>query len=90
MSLYALRPRFQSLLRPSAQALHAAGVTANQVTIAACLVSVLLGAWLASRAGVAPGMWVDTVLGDVCGLSLLTVVNRVRQGIAQADGRIRS
>ena len=51
MSLYALKPRFQSLLRPSAQALHAAGVTANQVTIAACLVSVLLGAWLASRAG---------------------------------------
>jgi CDP-diacylglycerol---glycerol-3-phosphate 3-phosphatidyltransferase len=33
-------------LRPLVGALHRAGVTANQVTVAACAVSVLLGAWL--------------------------------------------
>ena len=43
MSIYLLKPRFQSLLRPAVAALHAAGVTANQVTVAACVVSVLLG-----------------------------------------------
>ncbi|MDZ3995418.1 CDP-alcohol phosphatidyltransferase family protein [Pseudomonas sp. Teo4] len=43
LSIYQLKPRFQSLLRPSVQRLHDRGVTANQVTITAALVSVLLG-----------------------------------------------
>jgi CDP-diacylglycerol--glycerol-3-phosphate 3-phosphatidyltransferase len=43
VTIYLLKPRFQSLLRPATAALHAAGVTANQVTLAACAVSVLLG-----------------------------------------------
>jgi CDP-diacylglycerol---glycerol-3-phosphate 3-phosphatidyltransferase len=43
MSIYLLKPRFQSLLRPAVRRLHGAGVTANQVTLAACAVSVLLG-----------------------------------------------
>lgn len=43
MSIYLLKPRFQALLRPAVGALHAAGVTANQVTMVACVVSVLLG-----------------------------------------------
>ena len=49
MSIYALKPRFQALLRPLTGALYRAGVTANQVTIAACAASVALGAWLAFR-----------------------------------------
>ena len=40
LSIYALKPRFQALLRPLAAALARAGVTANQVTVAACVVSV--------------------------------------------------
>lgn len=43
MSIYRLKPRFQSLLRPAVAALHGAGVTANQVTLAACVISVALG-----------------------------------------------
>lgn len=43
MSIYALKPRFQALLRPLVRCLHAAGVTANQVTLAACVISVALG-----------------------------------------------
>lgn len=47
MSIYALKPRFQALLRPLVGVLYRAGVTANQVTVAACVVSVALAAWLA-------------------------------------------
>jgi CDP-diacylglycerol--glycerol-3-phosphate 3-phosphatidyltransferase len=46
LSIYLLKPRFQALLRPLVRRLHAAGVTANQVTVAACAVSVALGLWL--------------------------------------------
>jgi len=54
MSIYLLKPRFQSLLRPAVAALHAAGVTANQVTVAACVVSVLLGLGLYLDGGSTP------------------------------------
>lgn len=50
MSVYALKPQFQALLRPCARRLHALGITANQVTIGAGLVSVGLGLWLAAHA----------------------------------------
>ena len=46
MSIYALKPRFQALLRPFVGVLYRAGVTANQVTLVACVISVALGAWL--------------------------------------------
>jgi phosphatidylglycerophosphate synthase len=40
MTLYALKPRFQGLLRPLVARLASVGVTANQVTVAAALGSV--------------------------------------------------
>jgi len=43
MSIYLLKSRFQNLLRPLVVTLHARGVTANQVTLAACVISVVLG-----------------------------------------------
>jgi CDP-diacylglycerol--glycerol-3-phosphate 3-phosphatidyltransferase len=43
-SVYDLKPKFQSLLRPLSDALVAAGVTANAVTIFAMLLSVASGA----------------------------------------------
>jgi len=43
MTLYQLKPAFQSLLRPAVQRLARMGVTANQVTVAACAISVALG-----------------------------------------------
>ena len=46
MSIYGLKPRFQALLRPLAGGMYRAGITANQVTTAACVVSVALGALL--------------------------------------------
>ncbi|MBX3503299.1 MAG: CDP-alcohol phosphatidyltransferase family protein [Alphaproteobacteria bacterium] len=42
-SLYALKPRFQALLRPMVGGLARAGVRANQVTVAAALGSIAVG-----------------------------------------------
>lgn len=50
MSIYALKPKFQVLLRPLAASFFRAGVTANQVTVGACIVSVALGISLAIAA----------------------------------------
>ena len=47
LSIYQLKPRFQNLLRPLVQRLYDRGVTANQVTLAAAVVSVLIGLLLA-------------------------------------------
>lgn len=47
MTIYDLKPAFQDLLRPVCRALANAGVTANQVTIAALLVSFVVGGVLA-------------------------------------------
>ena len=43
MTIYDLKPAFQAVLRPSCRALVRAGFTANQVTIAAMVLSVLVG-----------------------------------------------
>ena len=52
MSIYELKPKFQNLLRPLVRRLYSAGVMANQVTLAACVLSVLLGALLVKFADV--------------------------------------
>lgn len=46
MSIYALKSRFQALLRPGVHVLQRIGVTANQVTLFACVISIALGAFL--------------------------------------------
>ncbi|MEX0641761.1 MAG: CDP-alcohol phosphatidyltransferase family protein [Pirellulales bacterium] len=48
-SIYDLKPRFQALLRPLTNWLAACGVTANQVTIAAAVMSLAVGALVASN-----------------------------------------
>ena len=52
MSIYELKPKFQNLLRPLVKRLYSTGVTAYQVTLAACVLSVLLGALLVKFADV--------------------------------------
>lgn len=46
LSIYQLKPAFQNLLRPGVKRLYDRGVTANQVTLFAAVVSVLLGTLL--------------------------------------------
>ena len=43
MTIYDLKPAFQNLLRPLCNALAKAGITANQVTVAAMLLSLVVG-----------------------------------------------
>jgi CDP-diacylglycerol--glycerol-3-phosphate 3-phosphatidyltransferase len=45
-TLYQLKPRFQSLLRPLVVRCAAIGITANGVTLAAMVISLALGGWL--------------------------------------------
>lgn len=52
MTLYNIKPRFQSLLRPMVGALAARGITANQVTLTAATGSILLGLLLIAFAEV--------------------------------------
>jgi len=55
MTIYALKPRFQALLRPLAGGLARMGVTANLVTVAAAVGSILAGgltAWFAASRAV--------------------------------------
>ena len=46
MTIYSFKPKFQGLLRPGVVALARAGVTANQVTFAAALGSIAVGAYV--------------------------------------------
>lgn len=47
LSIYDIKPRFQSLLRPLTTRLAAAGITANAVTLLAMVISVAIGLALA-------------------------------------------
>lgn len=48
VSIYDAKPQFQALLRPLTNALARAGVTANQVTLAAAVLSIATGAAVAA------------------------------------------
>ncbi len=52
MTIYQLKPAFQNLLRPLCRALARSGITANQVTVAALLLSLITGLslWLSGSA----------------------------------------
>lgn len=47
VTIYDLKPRFQALLRPLCRALAAGGITANQVTLLALLLSLAVGSAMA-------------------------------------------
>jgi CDP-diacylglycerol--glycerol-3-phosphate 3-phosphatidyltransferase len=51
VTIYDLKPAFQNLLRPLCRALASAGVTANQVTLAALLGSIAVGGLFAINPG---------------------------------------
>jgi CDP-diacylglycerol--glycerol-3-phosphate 3-phosphatidyltransferase len=50
-SIYDIKPQFQRLLRPLTRSLARAGVTANQVTVAAAVLSCAVGACIAAWPG---------------------------------------
>ena len=52
MSIYELKPKFQNLLCPLVKRLYNVGITANQVTLTACILSILLGVLLTKFADI--------------------------------------
>ena len=73
-SVYDIKPAFQKVLRPAVRALAAAGVTANQVTVAAVLLSILAGAAIA--------FWPQAVWPLVCA----PIVLLLRMALNAIDG----
>ena len=66
MTIYDLKPAFQNLLRPACKVLARAGVTANQVTVAAVLLSIATGADYTAFA--AAGPFSGPPRASVCGV----------------------
>lgn len=56
-SIYQLKPIFLNVLRPLVKKLYQLGVTANQVTLSAMIISVLLGLFLYLQAATSPLIW---------------------------------
>ncbi len=75
-SIYQIKPRFQALLRPLVRGLAAGGATANQVTLAAALMSIVTGVVLAHWPSL-PEIWF-----------LLSVVLFLRMALNAIDGML--
>lgn len=75
-TLYAIKPAFQSLLRPLTDWLASRGVTANQVTVAAAILSIAAGLAIAAYPA-SPAI-----------LLLLTVVLFLRMALNAIDGML--
>ncbi|MDA8259563.1 MAG: CDP-alcohol phosphatidyltransferase family protein [Betaproteobacteria bacterium] len=75
-SVYDLKPRFQALLRPLVDSLAQRGVTANQVTIAAVLLSFIGGGLIAWRPF------------EAWPLLLLPLILLARMGLNAIDGML--
>lgn len=56
-SVYDIKPRFQALLRPLVRRMATVGIRANQVTVAAMLVSLLVGLAVGGAAGGHRWVW---------------------------------
>ena len=74
MTIYDLKPKFQALLRPIVAMLHAKGITPNQVTWAALILSITTGILLALTKG---ATWV---------LLLVPFVMFIRMALNAIDG----
>ncbi|WP_028577318.1 CDP-alcohol phosphatidyltransferase family protein [Desulfomicrobium escambiense] len=76
MTVYALKSRFQSMLRPACRFLAAHGVTANQVTVAAMVLSAAAGSlvWLSA--------------GERWALSVVPCTLFVRMALNALDGML--
>lgn len=82
VSIYQLKPRFQQLLRPALDRLAAAGLTPNQVTLAAGVLSMSYGGILAAWPAM-PALW----LGLPFFLLLRMALNAIDGMLAKHTGR---
>ena len=75
MSLYQLKPQFQNLLRPCSNWLASCGVTANQVTVFTCLLSIVTSAFL-------------FIVGESVWWLLLPLILFIRMALNAIDGML--
>ncbi|GAA4357356.1 CDP-alcohol phosphatidyltransferase family protein [Kangiella marina] len=75
ISVYQLKPKFQQLLRPLVSGLANAGVTANQVTVVAMLLSIATGAVI---------LWQQSLVW----FYLLPIVLFIRMALNAIDGML--
>ncbi|MCH8001119.1 MAG: CDP-alcohol phosphatidyltransferase family protein [Proteobacteria bacterium] len=88
-SVYDFKPRFQNMLRPRAEALVAAGASANQVTLAAAGLSILTGGSIALWPGSAwPLLLLPPVLFARMALNALDGMMAREHGQATALGAL--
>jgi CDP-diacylglycerol--glycerol-3-phosphate 3-phosphatidyltransferase len=83
-SIYQLKPAFQNLLRPLVRRLAAAGVTPNQVTIAALALSIGVGAAVA----IAPGQKLPLLL--VPGVMFVRMALNAIDGMLAREHRMQT
>lgn len=81
-SIYELKPAFQGLLRPLVGRLAAAGVTANQVTLAALALSLATGGVVALVAPAPGALWLVPLV-----LALRMALNAVDGMLAREHGQ---
>ena len=88
-TIYDLKPKFQALLRPAAAWLARAGVTANAVTVAALLLSIAQGAWLALQPGAAlPLLVLPATLFVRMALNAIDGLMAKEHGLASSGGAV--
>ncbi|BFI94669.1 MAG: CDP-alcohol phosphatidyltransferase family protein [Rhodanobacter sp.] len=84
-SVYEIKPRFQALLRPLVNRMANAGIRANQVTVAAMLVSLMVGLGLACLAGGHRWLWALLPLWLMLRMALNAIDGMLAREHAQAS-----
>lgn len=88
-TIYDLKPKFQALLRPIAAGLARAGVSANAVTVAALVLSIAQGAWLALEPGAAlPLLLLPLTLFVRMALNAIDGLMAKEHGLASPQGAV--
>jgi CDP-diacylglycerol--glycerol-3-phosphate 3-phosphatidyltransferase len=90
VSVYEIKPAFQNLLRPIVKLLARIGVTANQVTIAAMLLSIVTGIWILDEYHPLPFLSAENSdsASSPCLLLAIPVVLLIRMALNAIDGML--
>ncbi|MDE0959241.1 MAG: CDP-alcohol phosphatidyltransferase family protein [Planctomycetota bacterium] len=90
VSVYDIKPAFQNLLRPVVKMLARIGVTANQVTVAAMLLSIVTGIWILDEYHPLPFLSADNSesASSLCLLLAIPVVLLLRMVLNAIDGML--
>jgi len=90
VSVYDIKPVFQNLLRPIVKMLARIGVTANQVTVAAMLLSIATGIWILDDHHPLPFLSAENSdsASSPCLLLAIPVVLLLRMALNAIDGML--